>query len=514
MHINEEATTTVVEQSQKRTPIPSDWQHAKILMGRTFRKDRRNVKLWFARFLLMPLLFMIYTVGYFIGYGDDGEKDDYIAGDFRLFQGSEWEYPSRMRIAGFDNDFVAQVGATMTNQTGNGFDLNYTELTNVMELVQECTGNIASSASEELCVFIESIDNYTLFFGGKEEVTPFQPPLAAAQWALNSALLRVTNVTEIYPVSQIQRTPRLVNDGDTKARVDVILVPAIMQVLSAVIMTQFIVGPLSFEKLNGVTQSFLMVGVKMRTYLLQWILFYSLNGIITAGVMTLMSVFYKTFPLSNAGLIFLSHYLGFVQLFSAFTLIMQLIEQEELAQGIPWLVGLISMAIGSVFLVLDSPNSIGLTIFTVFSPYVGMMQYYGIYINYDETGFDTGIHPGDNVAESGLLGNMIAQAMGILLWIGMTILYASPHFRDWMMSSLVDHAEEPMTNTDKEDENDFEPLSPGSEVLLSVRGLKHTYRPNLSLCNKDKPVDVLKGLNIDICRGEVFGYLGHNGAGK
>merc|ERR1711933_78558 len=43
------------------------------------------------------------------------------------------------------------------------------------------------------------------------------------------------------------------------------------------------------------------------------------------------------------------------------------------------------------------------------------------------------------------------------------------------------------------------------------------YYPTCSRnsCDKNaKPTEVLKGLDVDIVKGEVFGYLGHNGAGK
>jgi ABC-type glutathione transport system ATPase component len=80
--------------------------------------------------------------------------------------------------------------------------------------------------------------------------------------------------------------------------------------------------------------------------------------------------------------------------------------------------------------------------------------------------------------------------------------------------------EMPVASSPTQEEEDdladnFEPIAPGAEVLVSVRGLQHTYQPGLFNCDKNKkPVEVLKGLDMDICRGEVFGYLGHNGAGS
>ena len=59
-------------------------------------------------------------------------------------------------------------------------------------------------------------------------------------------------------------------------------------------------------------------------------------------------------------------------------------------------------------------------------------------------------------------------------------------------------------------EENFEPLSSESEILLKVRGVQHTYSSGSfgSMCNKSaKTTEVLTGLDMDVCRGEVFGYL-------
>ncbi len=47
-------------------------------------------------------------------------------------------------------------------------------------------------------------------------------------------------------------------------------------------------------------------------------------------------------------------------------------------------------------------------------------------------------------------------------------------------------------------------------AVLSIRELTKTYRPGLF----EKDVEILRGLNLEVERGEVFGFLGPNGAGK
>jgi ABC-2 type transport system ATP-binding protein len=49
-----------------------------------------------------------------------------------------------------------------------------------------------------------------------------------------------------------------------------------------------------------------------------------------------------------------------------------------------------------------------------------------------------------------------------------------------------------------------------SDSQLQIRNLSKTFHPGLF----ERSVEVLKGLDLDVVRGEIFGFLGPNGAGK
>jgi ABC-type Na+ transport system ATPase subunit NatA len=132
---------------------------------------------------------------------------------------------------------------------------------------------------------------------------------------------------------------------------------------------------------------------------------------------------------------------------------------------------------------------------------------------------DTGIHLGDgSVEESGLKGVFIAQVACVLFYVCVLVLYSSPHFWDLLNHKTKQEYDlvDCIRGGDSTQQGNFEPLSSDSDVLVQVRAVSHTYAASCgSACKKAaKPHQVLNGLDMDICRGEVFGYLGHNGAGK
>lgn len=504
--------------SKKRTLRPSDWQHMQTLMVRTLKRDLKRPLLWLAKFLLAPVLFMVYTIGFFLGQSYDTYEDVVNAGGYQLYPGENWTLPSNLSLAGYDASYAELVGQTISLLfPAANILVNAMSTTNLTEFTDDCQDNIGSTADEGLCIFFDANDSYSIYFGGEEYATPYQAAIAGTQYVTNFAILNISNASALDPILLIQQTPRLLAAATVDVNASLFIVPPILQILAMCIGLQFMIGPVVNEKINHITDSFLMVGVKLRTYIFQWNLYYNINCLVTAGVYTLVSVYWIIIPLSDPFLIFMSHYFGLAQLNAFFILPMQTQTQEESAQGKPWIFGIFSMAVGSVLVIFFGPKSVGMYILGVFFPFIAIFQYYGIYTTYGYAGYDTGIHLGDNVVGSGLVGVYIAQLVGVALFLGATWLYSSPEFNDWISFEERDVSlDDGVHDVHKEEGNErFEPLRPGSDVVLSVRGLSHVYDAPRYSCDRDnKSAEVLKGLNLDLCRNEVFGYLGHNGAGK
>ena len=125
-------------------PIPSDWDHAKTLMALSFRKDRKKPKLWALKIFLMPALLMLYTIGIFVNH-QDNDSGSYVAGDYRLFKGEEWSYPSKIHMGAFNSIFLDQVATALLDRPIDIIQI--LNATSSNEVMTKCEGTIDDSAS-------------------------------------------------------------------------------------------------------------------------------------------------------------------------------------------------------------------------------------------------------------------------------------------------------------------------------------------------------------------------------
>jgi hypothetical protein len=235
------------DENAARTPTPSDWEHCKILMARSLRKDMKKPTHWMVRFVLPTLLFMLYTIGVYFSYIENPGVTS-IPGDYRFFPAKNWTVPAAMHLGGLDSDFVAQVADNLNNTSAFNTQVNLTQIENSTLFSEECSNAITDVHPQfAVCVYFHDDHSYDIIFGDGE---PSQKVLAGAQWAINTVLLLDSNT--FYPVDKIQRAPIIIESTDIS--LEALLIPTGMFVLSVMIMTQFLVGPITYEKLNHVAQ--------------------------------------------------------------------------------------------------------------------------------------------------------------------------------------------------------------------------------------------------------------------
>ena len=132
---------------------------------------------------------------------------------------------------------------------------------------------------------------------------------------------------------------------------------------------------------------------------------------------------------------------------------------------------------------------------------------------------------------------MLCQVAGIAVWVGVIVFHSSPVMRRrvetlrrrWSSTERDENADDETEDASAHAHHaeNFEPLPPGANVVVSIRGLVKSFDAPSSCLSRlptlrrsddngeDKPesIRVLKGLDMDVPRGQVFGFLGHNGAG-
>ena len=107
---------------ETRAPPPTAVSHAATLLSLSFGRDLRKPRLYFLKWLLMPLLLMLYTVGFFIGsvsYGGDG-SDGTVADGYRLHAGEGWSYPKAVRVGAADRGLLSGAVAALEARAGDG----------------------------------------------------------------------------------------------------------------------------------------------------------------------------------------------------------------------------------------------------------------------------------------------------------------------------------------------------------------------------------------------------------
>eukprot|EP01060_Flectonema_neradi_P027057 TRINITY_DN366_c0_g2_i1.p1 TRINITY_DN366_c0_g2~~TRINITY_DN366_c0_g2_i1.p1 ORF type:complete len:1258 (+),score=187.99 TRINITY_DN366_c0_g2_i1:13-3786(+) len=492
-----------MEDEACRMPTPSQVEHIAILMKTLGRRDLAKKKYWFIRTFGVAFMMMMYTVGYMVGY--DADKGEGGTGKLILSNGENWELPDSIVVGSAEENLAASLQPLLRR---NISEVTVSGLRNITEFKSHLSST--SLSGDNAGLFLISDRNYTIYYYSDNDATFSYDWIAGTQHVVNTALLDLSG-RSISPVSRVQNVPEI--QYTSKPLWAIPFGPGALVAMACALLTMFVFLPIVQENLKEVVRAYRLVGVHMRSYLLSWVLYLSLNGLLTAGVMTFVTYQFRLYSRSNQGLVYLSHYLALVHLYCVCSLSSQFVQQEELANGLPWMVTLISIGVGALAFGTGMPDG-AIAVLTACSPYFGIIHYSSVYGTYDYLGYGTGVHPSD-IESSGLLAAYIGQFCGIMLWLIAMNVYSSDRLKLGSVRKgkfgVQDLPESSRTNLLEMEH--IEPLSQNANVLVSVKKLFKSFQITKN-CRVEKSVDILKGLDMTICRDEVFGFLGHNGAGK
>ena len=260
----------------------------------------------------------------------------------------------------------------------------------------------------------------------------------------------------------------------------------------------------------GLDRQFLLMGVSSTIYWFHYFIVYSIENIVTATLYTIIS--YMVFLSEcNFGLLLLSFITAFSAVSSVIVLLPTFVKQPDAIQVVPFIFILVSIIIWTpiIYLVKD-PTNIIITLLSLLNPIWGMQQLLASYYSFTGAGLGIGVTTIMEWWECGAGPCFIAQ-------IGSIILYLS----------LIHYKNRPKRGTipPASDEDKQLALTPSkyiqsipaernaSDIAISVTGLRKEFIIGGSGKTK-KTIKAVNGLNMTVLKGEIYGFLGHNGAGK
>lgn len=495
--------------------------------------------------------------------------------DYYVYPPTNFSYPTAIVMGGNDDNdgggaFTKQVSSYVNSSFGDTTTVLLASYDNNKSEFESYCGQVAVNRTDITCAYIygdgeyvnnnEIMPSFDLYYGGGAYAPHPSSPSSVVlgtqhainqgiSFALSSSSSLINTSSKYAAASQIQNTPIPYENYIGNKPVSVVTAASVggLMVLAVMLMQFFAVTPIVQENMKEIKVAFLRVGVNEYTYYTNWILYLSFWSLLTAGAFTAVSIGWNLYRLSNGLLVYMSHFLAFA--FSNIWLVWMgnITQSEEYASGLPLLGALLSLAISVPLVAIDlTKYTTILSVLCVVSPYIGMVEYNAIYVSYDYVGKGIGIRFGNGtIQQSGLLGCLLGQLGGIVLWTLLLWIWVQRKTKfnnpippvppsDSSLSSKIrrflqrvpivrrfaggrggesDEAAATTAPSERQtsvDPSNFEPLPPDADVLLRVTGLEQTFAGD----NRgDENKKVLRGLDMEVCRGEVLGFLGHNGSG-
>jgi ABC-type transporter Mla maintaining outer membrane lipid asymmetry ATPase subunit MlaF len=260
----------------------------------------------------------------------------------------------------------------------------------------------------------------------------------------------------------------------------------------------------------GLDRQFLLMGVPSTIYWFHYFIVYTIENIVTATFYTIIS--YMIFLNDcNFGLLLLNYIIAFSAISSLIVILPTVVKQPDAIQVVPYMLILGSIITWTIIIYLvKDPTNIIITLFSLLNPIWGMQQLLASYYSFSGAGLGIGVTTIMEWWECGAGPCFFAQIGNIVLYLGII------HYKNRPQRGTIPPAS---------DEDKQSALTPSkyiqsipaerneSDVAFCVTGLRKEFVIGGSGKTK-KTIKAVNGLNMTVKKGEVYGFLGHNGAEK
>jgi len=517
-----------------RTPVPSALEQLLTLVKKQVIVDLKAPRLLLVRTLAVPVFLSLYGISNLGAY--DEFAQEVTTAKYDTYEG--------IPLEGFSEALLLNPEATLWLGGEEGVDLG--ELSSAIVLPENRTSDLVKVFDDindadtfaTMCgdvlsnftagIFVheaEPVWRYSMYVpaasapDGAVSTVPFsyfqaiRSGVVLAQRLIESAMLSVNGVTNIanqFPL--IQQLPT--ENGNETTLWFLLWLPGFYFCLGVLFMLNICLSPMVADQRKEVVRQFTLLGVPRWVYWMHWVASLSLFMIVTAALTAVAIIEMKFAALANGFLVFLASFLALVHFACLAVIVPNYVTKDEVAGIVPFFAWILSsLSYIPVLSIASEPSQAVQVIMTILNPNWGVFHFITVLVEYDWPAKNVGVSF-SNIVESGFLYALLSQLAGILVYTSIILHLYMPK-RSHISLTEEEEARARAQNEASSLDADLEPLSEDAKVVVSVNGLTKSFiDKTMSQQRKATKKQVLRGLNMEICKGEVFGFLGHNGAGK
>lgn len=277
--------------------------------------------------------------------------------------------------------------------------------------------------------------------------------------------------------------------------------PGFFFLLGCMSFINLMLAPIVHEKANKIVDGLTLVGVKQWVYWMHWWIVFAIGSILSSITLTFIWYVIKVGVYSSPILVYLWIQLSLLGMISFTLFIASFPITEDTSGMVGFLLALTISVIAIPFIAADVPD-FAFSFMILLSPLFGVMQGAAIFAKYGPFGLAEGVTY-DTLDEPlpAMLVMYTGQIISLLLWTKYGVFRNGKQEKHtWNQELTVDE------NSDTGTERNAVPVT--GDLVVRIQGLGKVFK------TAAKSIRAVDGIDMNIYRNEVYGFLGHNGSGK